>query len=85
MKSSVFELDASAIYPSLVPDNKLITDPGEKAEMFHRPVEAKLSGEDVFLPDICHPEPLLNKIAFCSWEVKEYFTTLIFHDFFSFL
>ena len=71
LKSSIFGSNTSALPPLLRPDGKLTSDPREKAELLHQAFEAKQSNQDVPLPDTCHPEPVLTRLAFRSRDVKK--------------
>ena len=70
LKSALFGID-DGIPPLLKPDGSLVHCPKEKTTLFANVFDAKQSSEELNIPQTCHQEPKLTKIAFRSREIKK--------------
>ena len=70
LKSALFDID-DGMPPLLKPDGSLTHCTKEKATPFANIFEEKQSGEELTLPQSCHPEARLTTIAFRSSEIEQ--------------
>ena len=70
LKSSLFGVD-STIPALFKPDGSVTYIPQEKAELLLSAFNLKQNDKVLNLPIGCHPEPVLNSLAFRSSELKK--------------
>ena len=69
LKSALFGID-DGMPPLLKPNGSLAYSPEEKSTLLADVFDAKQSAEELIIPQSCHPEAKLTRIAFRSLEIK---------------